>query len=530
MAGVRPLGRWNGRVVTAGLCEAREADNREYNIAAMVILALETVTRAGSLALSGSAAACHAMIGDPARAHGVGCPAKLLAFARGARSGARGRRLFCRSSPAPDRSRDCASDSRRCRAWRCRQANRRLPSRHWRRMASGWLRRRSPAPARIVVACLDGRASEVFCAAFESQRRRRSHEDAARSSGARGHAGRGRRRTGRAAGRICRSSITGDGAVRYRDVFARATCRSAASTRAALNLAARRPSRLRRGTSERPWPRTPCDRSTSAGPMPSLHATRERPPAVRAHALDGRSHRAAPRVRPTSRPSRDAAGTGVSRTAGAPRRSGGSSRTRTSRGCTCARTAAGDLVAYCACWMVFDELHINSLAVDERVRRQGIARRLLDRSMRDAVAAGARVATLEVRQSNAAARALYGAWALNRGRPARLLSGSARRRPDSVAPHAYGRPGRRTLSPAYCRGRKLVVGSRSWQPGCRAGATRSRQGEARWLADSQEQEAEHGRLAAPAGRRQEEPRRSEARRNYSNWSRSITNSTNGFAT
>jgi len=72
-----------------------------------------------------------------------------------------------------------------------------------------------------------------------------------------------------------------------------------------------------------------------------------------------------------------------------------------------ARTAAGDLVAYCACWIVFDELHINSLAVDERVRRQGIARRLLDQVIRDAVAEGARMATLEVRQSNGAARALY---------------------------------------------------------------------------------------------------------------------------
>ena len=37
----------------------------------------------------------------------------------------------------------------------------------------------------------------------------------------------------------------------------------------------------------------------------------------------------------------------------------------------------GEIVAYCACWMVFDELHINSLAVDEAWRQRGIARRLL---------------------------------------------------------------------------------------------------------------------------------------------------------
>jgi tRNA threonylcarbamoyl adenosine modification protein YeaZ/ribosomal-protein-alanine acetyltransferase len=65
------------------------------------------------------------------------------------------------------------------------------------------------------------------------------------------------------------------------------------------------------------------------------------------------------------------------------------------------------LVAYCACWMVFDELHINSLAVDVACRRRGHARRLLGHVLREAVAAGARAATLEVRSSNEAARALY---------------------------------------------------------------------------------------------------------------------------
>ena len=35
------------------------------------------------------------------------------------------------------------------------------------------------------------------------------------------------------------------------------------------------------------------------------------------------------------------------------------------------RAAGGALVAYCACWMVFDELHINSLAVDDPVAAAG---------------------------------------------------------------------------------------------------------------------------------------------------------------
>jgi ribosomal-protein-alanine N-acetyltransferase len=71
------------------------------------------------------------------------------------------------------------------------------------------------------------------------------------------------------------------------------------------------------------------------------------------------------------------------------------------------RGPESELVAYCSCWMLVDELHINSLAVDEAWRRRGLARRLLAEVFREAVAAGARSATLEVRQSNQAARALY---------------------------------------------------------------------------------------------------------------------------
>jgi tRNA threonylcarbamoyl adenosine modification protein YeaZ/ribosomal-protein-alanine acetyltransferase len=71
------------------------------------------------------------------------------------------------------------------------------------------------------------------------------------------------------------------------------------------------------------------------------------------------------------------------------------------------RDPHGAVVAYCACWNVFGELHINSLAVEESLRRRGLARRLLHFVILDARAAGARTATLEVRQSNHAARLLY---------------------------------------------------------------------------------------------------------------------------
>jgi ribosomal-protein-alanine N-acetyltransferase len=65
------------------------------------------------------------------------------------------------------------------------------------------------------------------------------------------------------------------------------------------------------------------------------------------------------------------------------------------------------VVAFCACWIVMDEAHINTLAVEESMRRQGIATALLEHVLADAARAGATQATLEVRRSNAAALRLY---------------------------------------------------------------------------------------------------------------------------
>jgi ribosomal-protein-alanine N-acetyltransferase len=72
-----------------------------------------------------------------------------------------------------------------------------------------------------------------------------------------------------------------------------------------------------------------------------------------------------------------------------------------------AREPGGALVAYCACWIIFDELHINSFAVDPAWRRRGIARHVLARVLDEAASSGVRAATLEVRRSNVAARTLY---------------------------------------------------------------------------------------------------------------------------
>lgn len=72
-----------------------------------------------------------------------------------------------------------------------------------------------------------------------------------------------------------------------------------------------------------------------------------------------------------------------------------------------ARTTGGAVAAFCQCWLIADELHINTIAVDPASRRRGVAIALMRHVMAEAVRDGARRATLEVRSSNAAAIALY---------------------------------------------------------------------------------------------------------------------------
>ncbi len=67
----------------------------------------------------------------------------------------------------------------------------------------------------------------------------------------------------------------------------------------------------------------------------------------------------------------------------------------------------GRVPAFCACWQLVDELHINSVAVAHDRRRQGIGSELMRGVLAAARAEGAAQATLEVRRSNTAARALY---------------------------------------------------------------------------------------------------------------------------
>jgi len=72
--------------------------------------------------------------------------------------------------------------------------------------------------------------------------------------------------------------------------------------------------------------------------------------------------------------------------------------------------AEGRMVAFACAYVVADELMINDFAVDGSLRRGGLGRALLRHLLDGARVRGCRRATLEVRPSNAPARALYEAF------------------------------------------------------------------------------------------------------------------------
>lgn len=66
-----------------------------------------------------------------------------------------------------------------------------------------------------------------------------------------------------------------------------------------------------------------------------------------------------------------------------------------------------EVVGYAGMWVILDEAHITTIAVDPRYRRQSIGERLLVALIDEAMRRGARWMTLEVRKSNMAAQSLY---------------------------------------------------------------------------------------------------------------------------
>jgi ribosomal-protein-alanine N-acetyltransferase len=71
-------------------------------------------------------------------------------------------------------------------------------------------------------------------------------------------------------------------------------------------------------------------------------------------------------------------------------------------------TASGwQLRAFAIFWLVADEVHVLNVATDKAVQRRGFGRQVMDAVLETGKAQKCRMATLEVRRSNAAAIALY---------------------------------------------------------------------------------------------------------------------------
>jgi [ribosomal protein S18]-alanine N-acetyltransferase len=71
------------------------------------------------------------------------------------------------------------------------------------------------------------------------------------------------------------------------------------------------------------------------------------------------------------------------------------------------RTPDCKVAGFCAFWLVFDEIHINNVAMRPKFRGRGFGTALLRHVLAEARNLGARRATLEVRASNDGARRLY---------------------------------------------------------------------------------------------------------------------------
>jgi ribosomal-protein-alanine N-acetyltransferase len=65
------------------------------------------------------------------------------------------------------------------------------------------------------------------------------------------------------------------------------------------------------------------------------------------------------------------------------------------------------LIGYAGFWLLADEVHISTLAVNQEWQHRGLGQLLLLAIMRQAYAEPVRLVTLEVRRSNTAAQALY---------------------------------------------------------------------------------------------------------------------------
>lgn len=361
----------------------------------MVVLAMETVTRAGSLALYQDGT-WEARAGDPARPHAERLPGEVFAFlARAGRTISDVDLLVVVSGPGSFTGMRIGLAAAQGMALAGHRRVVGIPTLH--ALAASWTL--AHPEAALVVPCLDGQRGQVFVSGVACDGVSPLEacpevigpavllpEEAAALVAAQ-----------QADRRVV---IVGDGAVKYRDRLLRilpgATVVDAPMTlaEAAARLAASRPAMagaphaLRPIYIRRPDAELARERAGLGGPGPGDLRIGRATGSDDLKAVELLQH-----MTFTSPWGADAIRWELENTDVA--------RLYT------AREPGGGLVAYCACWVVFDELHINSFAVDPSWRRRGIARTLLRRVMEESAAAGVRSATLEVRRSNDAARRLY---------------------------------------------------------------------------------------------------------------------------
>jgi N6-L-threonylcarbamoyladenine synthase len=374
---------------------ASSRTERLYNIPSMVILALETATRRGSLALFADGE-CHATEGDATRTHGERLPGEVTDWL--ARFGRTVRDLDALAVVSgPGSFTGLRVGMAAAQGLALATGKRVIPVPTLEAVASGWLEGQpSGAAPALVVPCMDGQRGDVFVSAFEC-RNSRELDDCRlvfppQASGPEEAA------SGLAALRATDPIVVvGDGGLEHERTF-RAALPGASIERLsvpialpAVRLAARRAAQAVAPHALKPiYLRKPDAELARARSQPRLAplTITQASGIDDVSAVEALQRRAFTNAWGAEAIRWELENTDVARL-------------------YVARAPDGSLVAYCASWMIFDELHINSLAVEEGWRRRGVARRLLAHVIRHAVEAGARGATLEVRASNQAARALY---------------------------------------------------------------------------------------------------------------------------
>ena len=351
----------------------------------MLLLALDTTTAAGSVALWRDGL-IEERAGDPGRSHAERLPGDLMAILgahglaprdveRYAVAAGPARSPACGSASPPFRaSRWSATGSctrsGRSSSWRTTPPERATPA-PARPSSRGWRHTAAKCSRRATASCRRRRTSPPTsrrsCPRRGDPRRARSADGV--GAGAAGPRLGGERRRSRHRHRRRRPADAADPP--------RVLRRGRGAARA--GAAGRHAGGPRRGASTAPRPaRTPSCPSTCGVPTPSSPAIA--PPCVRRRERGQRDVRAA-RSRPCRadpRPGRD------------PRRRRGDVRSSVDprdvrmgvdplrRGAVLRRPEPGaGSFAYCAGWIIFDELHINNLAVDPPWRRRGVASALL---------------------------------------------------------------------------------------------------------------------------------------------------------